>query len=939
MSKSSSNISFDQFIKARPSVAGHITHTRIGDKDSNIYAGAYTIHDDEQSEFIAKYYEKVFTKKELEYMTEKQLVENGPIMVDLDLRYENTVTEKQHTHDHITDLIMLYADKCNELVKIKNNVNIEAYVMEKKDVNKQEQLTKDGIHIIISISMHKGLQVLLRKKILKDIPTMWSDIPITNSWDDVIDEGVTKGFVNWQVYGSRKPNHQAYLIKYHYTLNFDGNDWSVSENDMSKFNTQKNMLNLSARNNGHPVFEMREEIADEFKNACESLSRKSKSGGVGAGAGAGAGGEKKYKKVSSIGYGVNDAFDKIDSEEMLDRLIEDLFETLEIKDYRIKETHQYTMCLPEMYYGPGSRNRWIKVGWALANTDRRLFLTWLKFTSQDNCRMTLRGANNKFDWKCVPELFKMWNEFDASKEGLTNRSIMYWAKQDAYHNYEKVHKETIEYYVQQSIQTATEFDLATVLYQMYKDRFICVSVTNNCWYEFKGNRWVECDSGNALRLLLSRDMHQLYFSKINDCMIHADMTDSAENKSVEFKNNTNKMAEISVYLKKTTWKNNIMREARDIFYVENFMEKLDTNPYLLCFNNGVVDFENRIFRKGQPDDYISKCTGIDYVPLHREKHKAVIAEINQFFKELFPNEELCKYMWQHLASCLVGTNDNQAFNIYTGSGANGKSKLVELMSKCMGDYKATVPITLITGKRNSIGSTSSEIVQLKGIRYAVMQEPTKGDQINEGIMKEITGGDPIQGRALFKDMITFIPQFKLVVCTNTMFDIKSNDDGTWRRIRVNDFMSKFLETPYEDPKFSKEDYPHQFKIDKKIDAKFATWVPVFIAMLVEISFEKKGLVDNCSIVMASSNNYRDGQDYLTEFVKDRVQRKEGARIKKMELSQEFKMWYTMNIGRNVPKTKEIIEYMDKKFGKCKTDGWHNVELIYQHTISEDDGMF
>ena len=51
---------------------------------------------------------------------------------------------------------------------------------------------------------------------------------------------------------------------------------------------------------------------------------------------------------------------------------------------------------------------------------------------------------------------------------------------------------------------------------------------------------------------------------------------------------------------------------------------------------------------------------------------------------------------------LIGTNENQTFNIYTGSGSNGKSKLVELMSKCLGDYKATVPITLVTQSRNSV---------------------------------------------------------------------------------------------------------------------------------------------------------------------------------------------------------------------------------------------
>ena len=146
-------------------------------------------------------------------------------------------------------------------------------------------------------------------------------------------------------------------------------------------------------------------------------------------------------------------------------------------------------------------------------------------------------------------------------------------------------------------------------------------------------------------------------------------------------------------------------------------------------------------------------------------------------------------MWDHLASTLIGTIENQTFNIYTGTGRNGKSKLVELMALVLGDYKGTVPITLITQKRNSIGGTSSEVVQLMGTRYAVMQEPSKGDKINEGIMKEITGGDPIQGRALFKDNITFTPQFKLAVCTNTLFDINSNDEGTWRRIRVVDFQA------------------------------------------------------------------------------------------------------------------------------------------------------
>ena len=195
----------------------------------------------------------------------------------------------------------------------------------------------------------------------------------------------------------------------------------------------------------------------------------------------------------------------------------------------------------------------------------------------------------------------------------------------------------------------------------------------------------------------------------------------------------------------------------------------------------------------------------------------------------------------------------------------GKSMLVLLMGKVLGDYKGTVPITLITQKRSSIGGTSSEIVALKGTRYAVMQEPSKGDKINEGIMKEITGGDPIQGRALYRDTITFIPQFKLVVCTNTLFDIEADDDGTWRRIRVCDYLSKFMENPVDnDP-----DEPYQFKVNKRLEDKFSEWKTAFMSLLVEKALVNKGDVKDCEMVLAKSLLYREGQNYLAEFMKDK----------------------------------------------------------------------
>ena len=305
-------------------------------------------------------------------------------------------------------------------------------------------------------------------------------------------------------------------------------------------------------------------------------------------------------------------------------------------------------------------------------------------------------------------------------------------------------------------------------------------------------------------------------------------------------------------------------------------------------------------------------------------------------QQLFPDEELRKYMWQHLASTLIGVNTNQTFNIYTGHGSNGKSMLVKLMGKCLGDYYGTLPITLVTQKRNSVGSTSSEVVQLKGKRYVVMQEPSKGDKINEGIMKEITGSDPLQCRGLYKDSVTYIPQFKLAVCTNTLFEIKSNDDGTWRRIRVCDFTSKFTENPYEDEvKFPKEVYKHQFKIDKRLENNFDKWAPILLSMLVEMAYKLQGDVTDCKMVLASSNQYREGQDYLAEFAKDKIEKKTGRKIKKIELQESFKQWYNINYGKNIPKIRELHEFMDKRYGAYRRGGWNNVGIIYDDDEEED----
>jgi P4 family phage/plasmid primase-like protien len=436
-------------------------------------------------------------------------------------------------------------------------------------------------------------------------------------------------------------------------------------------------------------------------------------------------------------------------------------------------------------------------------------------------------------------------------------------------------------------------------------------------------------------MAISKDLFELYSEKQSQYLAEAQHYEPHDENHEKFQRKIKKIAEICIKLKKTNDKNNIMREAMEIFFDNDFSKNMDSNPYLMCFTNGIFDFKSKEFRDGYPQDYITKTTGIPYIPFNPDYNQEISNEILTFMEQLFPQEKLCTYMWDHLASVLIGVKKEHAFNIYRGSGSNGKSILTDLMSQCLGDYKGTVPITLVTDKRSSIGGATPEVMQLKGVRYAVMQEPSKDAIINEGIMKELTGGDPLLGRALYCDSEIFIPQFSLVVCTNALFEIKSNDDGTWRRMKLVDFLAKFIsegETHTDDTKYV-------FPKDKSLKEKLPKWAPVFISMLIKRACETEGEVKDCPEVVEASNKYRQSQDAISGFIMERITKTDNPHgVTQTSLNNVFKEWFQMNYGsRKAPKLSELIEAIVKKFGNknIKSNKWHNIKI--KEDECEDQG--
>lgn len=767
--------------------------------------------------------------------------------------------------------------------------------------------------------MSKIMQEILREKVMAIINEIW-DLPLVNDWESVLDLGVTKGSVPWQMYGSRKPEHEAYQLTQYYMISYDESDgqFMMEEKRISDIDLSKDLYKLSARYDQHPEFEINPLMKETIEKRESSSVHKSLKN------------KRATSKTRLVLQNEPDEDEVLRLEDIrniddLTRAVNRILSDLRVSEYELKEIHEYTQILPAMFYEPGSHDLNRKVAFALKQTDERLFLSWVM----------LRSKASDFDYDTIPDLYQKWSKyFKVKPDGVTKQSIMYWAKQYSPEEFIRIKRNTVNYYIDETISSPTDFDFANVLFQMYKHKYVCSGIIEKSWYVFNSHYW-EKDKGMSLRYAISTEIYALYREKMQAVVSEMQTYDPADPRYEELKKMNKHMLEVTSKLKRTNDKNNIMREAMEIFYDKDFNNNVDKNKYLLCCTNGVLDFKNRVFRDGLPSDYITKCTHLCYNDFDPVCHTEKASEITELFNKIYQVPELNRYMWDHLSGSLIGENINQTFNIYLGNGSNGKSKITKLMSLVLGDYYGTVPIALITERRNGIGGTSSEVMNLKGVRYAVMQEPTKEVVLNDGVMKELTGGDPIVGRQLYKEAESFIPQFDLCVCTNILPLINSNDDGTWRRIRIVKHMSKFVD-PTENVKPSEES-PYIFPKDKSLEDKLPGWAETFLSMLVKRAFETQGKVEDCPIVMMASNNYRQREDHIASFVSQMIEVKEGEVVKRQALSEEFKKWYSeYHNSKRIPKGIELFDYMDKKFGQAKKDGWHGVAIIYPDTTEFAD---
>ena len=374
---------------------------------------------------------------------------------------------------------------------------------------------------------------------------------------------------------------------------------------------------------------------------------------------------------------------------------------------------------------------------------------------------------------------------------------------------------------------------------------------------------------------------------------------------------------------------------------------MDCDPYKIGCANGILHLRTIVYdkngkavsykaelRPGTPEDYVSFQAGVSngaFDPIDYEPYDPThpdVAELMRFFGLIFPDPELREFVLTLAAGCLEGDNREQSFYIMSGSGSNGKSKFINLMEYTLGDYTSSLSPTIITRNIQNKQAALTHLKKTINRRFISVSEPDEGEKINSSIIKQLSGGDNMMVRGLYKEQEQIKVSGKVFLVMNRIPPIESMDGATWRPIKVIPFVAKFLDAGH--PQIDPEQYCYEK--DPSLDHKLIKWRKAFFSLLVHY-YETKYCPNGIRKFPDRVNHYQTytesyNKESYNKFVSEHIRPVKQFTFK--EIYKHYKDWVKSNIMSegNIISENEMKERLFEDYGKPQ-DGktFTNIVLI------------
>lgn len=417
----------------------------------------------------------------------------------------------------------------------------------------------------------------------------------------------------------------------------------------------------------------------------------------------------------------------------------------------------------------------------------------------------------------------------------------------------------------------------------FYDRFSGVlrfNYTNKNWMVYDQRRWKPDDIGSVNRLC-----DEVIQTMKDELPLYSDDEDTEKSFLKHLKSSRNNKAKTSMIKE--------MQHRVPIVPAE-----LDRDINLLNTPNGILNLRTGELTDHDPEKYISKISTTEYTDT------SDCPNWKKFLDDIFLGDaDLISYIQKAVGYSLTGSTVEQCAFFCFGTGRNGKSTFLDAISEIMGDYASNIQPETLMVKQGPQGA-NSDIARLKGSRFVTTVEPNEGVRLNEGLVKQLTGGDRVTARHLYGNEFEFTPEFKMWMGTNHKPIIRGADIGIWRRIHLIPFAAKI---------------PDEC-IDKNLKYKLRAEYPAILKWAVDgtLIWQREGLKMPKAVEDAVSE-YKSEMDVISAFVEDELMPTDGE-VRSSELYHRYSEWASENNQYKMSSTKFGTEF-GKKFEKIrKRDG-------------------
>ncbi|MEV6546398.1 phage/plasmid primase, P4 family [Streptomyces sp. NPDC051665] len=333
-------------------------------------------------------------------------------------------------------------------------------------------------------------------------------------------------------------------------------------------------------------------------------------------------------------------------------------------------------------------------------------------------------------------------------------------------------------------------------------------------------------------------------------------------------------------------------------------DAFDRDRRWLNVPNGVLDTDRVTLRPHDPDLMLSRMFGVPYNPNAKAPHWERFLEMN------IPEEDTRLYLQKAAGYTLSGLSNEKTLVYLYGPSDTGKSIFTGVMSRLFGEYGQVASDGALRPRRE--GAVNNDVDGMAGKRFVTTSESRPGEEMDEALIKRLTGRDEQTTRELYANNRTWTPECVIWVCSNQYPKITGDDDAIWTRIRVVPFLRQFLAgDPDRDERLEE-------KLHAELEGIFA-WAAEGLRLYL-----RDGLTPPPEVVQAGER-FRSTADGVTAFVgefaeDDFLTIEEGGWSPRTELYEMYKRWCKESAMREPLRPSRFYARLDVSYRQAKISG-------------------